>query len=318
MTALVPAKEAYSSMLKSLGSLTPHLKRVLPPDLRPEKVLAVAYASLQKTPSLMECSHQSVMAAVLSAAQLGLLVDPVLGQSYLVPFKGQCTLVVGYRGLVTLAYRSGMVRDVNAFAVREHDLFEYHLGSDVRVTHRITKKFSERGAVTHAYAVIHLTTGGQKVEVMDAEQLAAIRTRSASARSSSSPWHTDEEQMQIKTVLRRGCKQVPASGERESLLHRAAMTDEMNDAGMDPLASGDIADMVNDAINGVPPKQEMTAEDMAKRVEGACSMLKAAKSRDELRLATEAIARDPDDVRFSPAVVEAKDAANARVLGGGK
>ena len=43
------------------------------------------------------------------------------GQAYLVPFGDKATLIIGYRGLKDLIYRSGMIQMVDAQVVREND-----------------------------------------------------------------------------------------------------------------------------------------------------------------------------------------------------
>jgi recombination protein RecT len=62
---------------------------------------------------LLACSPQSIYTSALRAATLRLSVDPALGQAYLVPFKGQATLIVGYKGLYDMAVRTGKYRYIN-------------------------------------------------------------------------------------------------------------------------------------------------------------------------------------------------------------
>jgi recombination protein RecT len=74
-----------------------------------------------------------------------------------------------------------------------------------------------------AYAVAHLVDGGTHVEVMTRSQIHAIRDRSQNVQNAkkwnkATPWDTDEEQMWIKTVLRRICKYLPKSVELVSAL----------------------------------------------------------------------------------------------------
>jgi phage RecT family recombinase len=70
----------------------------------------------------------------MSAACLGLEVDGVTGQAYLIPFKGRAQLVVGYKGYNTLAARSGIT--ITGAVVREGDEFDYQLGSAAFVRHK--------------------------------------------------------------------------------------------------------------------------------------------------------------------------------------
>lgn len=320
MTALVPAAEKSKMLMQRLRSMEKSLAQVLPPDLRPEKVVMVAYTSVQRNPSLLESSYESVLGSVMSAAQLGLTVDPVAGQAYLVPFKvkGQmvCQLVVGYRGLRDLAFRSKMVRDLTAEVVREHDTFSFELGSHSDITHKITKKFSQRGEVTHVYSVIHLTTGGVKMEVMDFEQVELVRQRAPSGNSGFSPWKSDWDEMGKKTVLRRALKHVPASGERESMMLRAANVDELHDSGIDVPFDPEVQRAVDEAMTAPvvarPPDEVVNA----KAVEYV-ALFRDAKDKAAYRVATERLYSEHEDVKGHRDIIAAKDNASARVHGVG-
>jgi phage RecT family recombinase len=66
--------------------------------------------------------------SAMSAAVLGLEVDGVTGQAYLIPFAGKAQLVIGYKGFNTLAARSGIT--ITGAVVREGDEFDFELGSN--------------------------------------------------------------------------------------------------------------------------------------------------------------------------------------------
>lgn len=68
---------------------------------------------------LMRCDPKSVYVSALRAATMQLSVDPSVGQAYLVPFKGQCTLIVGYKGFYDMAIRTGKYRYIQVTKVRE-------------------------------------------------------------------------------------------------------------------------------------------------------------------------------------------------------
>src|SRR4051812_42731484 len=84
---------------------------VLPKHLTPERLIKIALVAVSKSPKLMDCTHESVLQSVMTAAQLGLECGGALGAAYLVPFKRnkkddqgrwhswtECTLIIGYRG----------------------------------------------------------------------------------------------------------------------------------------------------------------------------------------------------------------------------
>ena len=67
------------------------------------------------------------------AAQLGLEPNDARGLAYLLPYNDKrrgkiVQLIIGYRGMIDLARRSGMVSSINVFAVFEGDHFDYRLG----------------------------------------------------------------------------------------------------------------------------------------------------------------------------------------------
>ena len=89
----------------------------------PERFVRVALTTVRTNPSLAGCNPQSLLAALMLSAQLGLEPGGPLGHAYLVPFKNEVTFIPGYRGLITLARRSGEVASIRAHAVFDGDEF---------------------------------------------------------------------------------------------------------------------------------------------------------------------------------------------------
>ena len=132
-------------------------------------------------------------------------------------------MILGYKGMIDLARRSGEIRDISARAVYEGDFFEYEFGLNEQLKH-IPAQDNERtpNKLTHVYMVCHFKDGGHYIDVMTRSQVNAIRSRSKSGSSAYSPWSTDYEAMACKTVIRRAFKFLPVSVEAQ----KAAATDE--------------------------------------------------------------------------------------------
>ena len=83
--------------------------------------LYIVMTELRKTPKLLECDAASLMGSIGQVAQLGLEVGGLLGHAYLIPYGRECQLVIGYKGLMELARRSGQIKSIEARAVFEGD-----------------------------------------------------------------------------------------------------------------------------------------------------------------------------------------------------
>lgn len=201
--------------------------------IRPERLKLVALTAFTRNPDLLRCDPVSVARAIVEAGQLGLEPTGLLGGAYLVPRAGKATLLVGYKGLVMLAKRSGEVSRVEARVVRQKDVFEYSYGLDPRLEHRPSPEL-DPGPYTHAYAVIHYRDGTRQFDVMSRAEIEVIRGRSAAGQSG--PWVTDEAEMWKKTVLRRALKLAPLT------VQVAQQLDELDPEVSEPHAGGASSD----------------------------------------------------------------------------
>jgi recombination protein RecT len=202
--------------------------RLLPKGTDPEWFEGEIRVAVSRTPKLLDCDKGSLFDAITTCAQLGLSPSGRLGSAYLIPYGKQCQLVVGYRGYLDLAYRSGDVVGFRAEVVNQNDDFEAVEGFDLEVRHRRTE--GEPGPLRAVYACAEMR-GGYKVRVlMWAREVLAIKARS---RASSGPWQTDEAEMWKKTALRRIIKLLPLSPQRAQGLSRAV---EIEDAEYEDFA----------------------------------------------------------------------------------
>lgn len=214
---------------KTVGALLKErfrdIKSVVPKHVTPERVCRIALTEARNNEALQRCSAESLVGSVIQASTLGLEVGGGLGHAYLIPFKGQAQLVIGYRGMMDLAYRSGRVASIQARVVREGDDFDYRLGTDAYIKH-IPRP--DPGEITHAYAVAKLNGGGEVFEVLPKADIEAVKASSKGASRSDSPWNTHYPEMAKKSAVRRLFKYLPVSIE----IQRAVGWDEMADAGI--------------------------------------------------------------------------------------
>jgi recombination protein RecT len=188
------------NVLDLIDRNAPEIDKLLGPSLTVEQFKTAAMTYLRMQPKLYECNPYSVVGGLRLGAQLGLSLGP-LGHFYLVPFKGEAVFIVGYRGMVELAYRSGRIKRVEAHVVRDGDVFDFRYGSRAFLDFTPTGPPAERDRVA-AYAVAETTTGGKPFVVLYADEVEARMKRSASHRLPSSPWQTDPDAMWCKSAVR--------------------------------------------------------------------------------------------------------------------
>jgi len=183
----------------------------LPRHLTPERIIKVALTAANKTPALLACTKESLLMSIMQAAELGLEPGGALGEGYLVPYGKQCQFIPGYRGLISLARRSGQIVSLEAHVVHAKDSFTFELGLESKLVHVPNLEDENPGPLRFVYAVAKLQGGGVQFEVMSRAQVEAIRKRSKAG--STGPWVTDYEEMARKTVVRRLFKYLPVSVE---------------------------------------------------------------------------------------------------------
>jgi recombination protein RecT len=194
------APKGTQNVLALIDRNAPELDKLLGPSLSVEQFKTAALTYLRLNPKLYECEPMSVVGGLRLGAQLGLALGP-LGHFYLVPFKGEATFILGYKGMIELAYRSGNVKRIEANVVREGDAFDFRLGSRAFLDFTPSGPPGER-EWRAVYALAETKQGGKPFTVLYPEQVERRKARSAAAQSSYSPWQTDTEAMWRKTAVR--------------------------------------------------------------------------------------------------------------------
>lgn len=258
-------KEQIAHLLKVKQS---EIAKMLPKHLNAERLLKVAQIAATTTPALAKCDVASLVGAIGQCAQMGLEPNTVLGHAYLVPFNtkrkdadgnerwvNSVQVIVGYKGLIDLARRSGQIISIAAHEVCENDDFELVYGLDEKLNH--TPSMEDRGEIIGFYAVAKLKDGGHAFEFMSRFQVDSIRDASQGwqqavkfKKQGSHPWSVHFPEMGRKTVIRRLAKYLPLSVE----FHTAAVLDGMAEGGQDQKLDsidGDFLIMPNDENESV-------------------------------------------------------------------
>ena len=107
--AISPYKDKLASFRKTLARMGPQLEMAAPDHIKARRMQRMCMTVVQQNPNLLDCTKESLLGAIMTAAQLGLYPDvSVLGHAYFVPFKKKVTFIAGYKGLIDLAGRGGM------------------------------------------------------------------------------------------------------------------------------------------------------------------------------------------------------------------
>ena len=162
-----------------------------------------------KTGQLIKCSPRSIIGAALQAAQLG-LAPGVLGEAWLVAYKGECTFQVGYKGLISLAARAGVT--IQAHTVYDRDEFDYELGLNPTLHHKPAT--GDRGKGVYWYAVARDRASGQLMgfAVVDRFEVEKLRKMNPAVKAGKrSPWDDHYDSMALTKAVRAVCKFLPMS-----------------------------------------------------------------------------------------------------------
>lgn len=232
---IVRVGKGAETVEKWLNANADQIRLAVPRGMDTHRLMRIFATEVQRVPKLVECTSVSLIGGFLQATQLGLEIGSALGQAYLIPFRAkgrmEATLIIGYKGLVNLAYRSRLVTDVTAEAVRQGDHFVYRLGTDPSIDH-LKADDCEGKDLTHAYAIAW-TPGAARPKccVLTRSEIEKVKKSSRGAERSDSPWRAWEAQMWAKTALRRICKTLPQTPE-SAPLHTAIAIDELADANL--------------------------------------------------------------------------------------
>ena len=121
---------------------------------------------------LQECDPKAVVMEAMKAASLHLPLAKPLGRAYVLPFKNKGvatpTFVIGWKGLVDLAVRTGQYETINAICIYKGEM----TGQDKLSGFISLDGLRESNEVIGYLGYFKLTTGFKKMIYMTVEQMA--------------------------------------------------------------------------------------------------------------------------------------------------
>lgn len=325
-TAAVPAEKPKTiAGLLTDPAVKAQLAMALPKHMTADRLARIALTEVRKVPKLAKCDQTSFLGAIMQCAQIGLEPGGALGHAYLLPFDRRekvngtwktvgtdVQLIIGYRGMIDLARRSGQIVSIEARTVHAKDEFEVEFGLESRIVHKPAWEAADRGPVTFVYAVAKLKDGGVQFDVMSRAEIETIRNNSQGYKAAmdaakrydkeptGTPWLTHFDEMAKKTVIRRLFKYLPVSIE----IQRAVGLDEMADRGV----SQDNALVIDGEFSHVSTREDDEAAAAVAAGDGAESSqqmtpaeviaaINDAKDIDSLDVAADMIRMLPEDQR---------------------
>lgn len=246
-----------------------------------QRFITAIISAVSTNPDLAKCDYSSILSGALLGESLKLSPSPQLGQYYLVPFDNKkrgckvATFVIGYKGLVQLAIRSGQYKKLNVLPIKAGELIRYDpLNEEIEI--KLIPDWDERqkAETIGYYAMFELTNGFRKVMYWSKSQMMAHADRYSPAFKAdkyadllagkipkselwkySSFWYKDFDMMAQKTMLRQLLSRwSPLSIEMQSAIEYD-MAEIREDGSADYVEHDDLDD-----LEALPPAMEDAEE----------------------------------------------------------
>ena len=200
-TVAAPQKTATIQSLMNSPAVMSKISKCLGTEKKAAAFASSVISIATGSPQLRGCNPTTILGAAMVAATLDLPIVPTLGMAYIVPYKNQCQFQIGYKGLIELAERSGVFKNIIDEAVYEGQLVRKNKFTGEYVFDEDAKKSDN---IIGYMARFDLTNGFSKTIYWSKEEVEAHAKRFSQAygKGYSTPWKTDFDAMARKTVLK--------------------------------------------------------------------------------------------------------------------
>jgi len=219
------------SLKKLLEVRANTIQNLLPRHMRAEKFIDGIIVLVSKKPELLQVTEKSIVEAVMTGAELGVDFNPNVGLAYLIPYPARndrpplAVFSIGYKGLIELARRSGIIHVIETSVVYHKDEFNLTLGTEQRLVHIPASPNVERGAPVGVYAIANFISGAKPlIEWLPWGDVEHIKGLSRGKKEG--PWVHFPGQMARKVVIRRLINYLPLSTEIRGQIGKAVEAED--------------------------------------------------------------------------------------------
>lgn len=239
MAKAVQPKKLYFSQAMQTEKYKKLINNTLGDPVRAARFAANITSAVAVNPTLQECDAGTILAGALLGESLLLQPSPQLGQFYLVPFESKAKrdrqgnvikpaclkaqFVLGYKGYIQLALRTGQYKRLNVLEVKSGELGGWDPFEERFHEMHFIEDFEKRAAMPTVGYIAHFEyiNGFQKTLYWTADQMMAHADKYSPAFSAaaykkllngeipqnelwkySSFWYKDFDGMAKKTMLR--------------------------------------------------------------------------------------------------------------------
>lgn len=208
------AKENVAAMMNMLLSKEGFQKRFdeLLGKRAPQFVSSVV-GLMNADSALKEAFHDApvtIIQSALQAASFDLPINPALGYAYIVPFRNgkndgkmEAHFIMGYKGMLQLALRTGVYKKINVVDVRTGELKSYdRLREDIELEFIEDEDEREKLPVIGYVGFFQMINGMEKLIYMSVKQLEAHEKKYRQGKYMSKGWRDNPDAMMRKTMLR--------------------------------------------------------------------------------------------------------------------
>lgn len=210
------------SIIDAIERQRPGFMDAVPKGFDGDRFARVCKTVVRENTALQQCDMQSLLGALMISAQLGLEPNTTLAEAHIIPYGNKAQFQMGYRGLIKLAWNSGLIVSIDYDKICENDTYEYSKGDGGKFIH--TPSLSEdRGNTIAYYAYAVMKAGGKAVHLMTMKEVQDHGKKFSKAfNAKSSPWVTDFDSMAYKTVLiQLADKKLPKATQSEAMMRLA-------------------------------------------------------------------------------------------------
>ena len=212
----VAQPKEHRTVHDTIMAMAPELEKSLQSEQAAQTLLRHYMNAVRFNPLLMQCSAESLVAAMLLSAQVRLEPGP-LGHVYLVPYKSkqtgthEVTWILGYTGIIELARRGGATA-LRSTIVHEGDEYVKPWEDERGIHYKLVPGDAQvNGEVLAGVLVTWTDAKVRQALHVPPERVERARKASAAAKSASGPWVTDEAAMIRKTGVRAARPFLPLS-----------------------------------------------------------------------------------------------------------